>query len=181
MTPLRTVLDAATAMPFPEALAVADGALAYGLVRQEELIRAAETTARGAGRLTRLRVARAADGRAANAFESALRGVLIDGGLAGFEPQVRIALPGGGARVDLADRALRLVLEADSYEFHGTRSAFARDCGRYNALVAEAWTVLRFPWEDVMFKPALVVSTVRSVSDRLRELAKDDRRGVDVR
>jgi very-short-patch-repair endonuclease len=54
-----------------------------------------------------------------------------------------------------------VVLEADSFEFHGSRADFRRDCERYDELVAAGWTVLRLPWELVMFHPETVVRLVR--------------------
>jgi len=44
-----------------------------------------------------------------------------------------------------------LVLEADSWEFHSGRDAYARDCRRYTLLVVHGWTVLRFTWRQVMY------------------------------
>jgi very-short-patch-repair endonuclease len=60
----------------------------------------------------------------------------------------------------------RLVLEADSFEFHGTRRALVRDCRRYVSLVVRGWTVLRFTWEDVVYEPASVIESVRAVHSR---------------
>jgi very-short-patch-repair endonuclease len=57
------------------------------------------------------------------------------------------------ARPDLVDERLWLVLEADSFEWHGKRSALASDARRYNLLVVRGWIVLRFSYEDVMFQP----------------------------
>jgi very-short-patch-repair endonuclease len=54
-------------------------------------------------------------------------------------------------RSDLVDRDRRIVLEADSFEWHGDRAALRRDAKRYNRLVIDGWIVLRFAWEDVMF------------------------------
>jgi very-short-patch-repair endonuclease len=167
---LRTVLDCAATMAFDEALAIADSALALCLVDRSALLAAALAGPR-TGRGRRLRVARHADGRAANAFESRLRGVVIDAGVTGFEPQLDIELSSGRAvRVDLGDRARRIVLEADSFEHHGSRGALARDCERYDELVASGWIVLRFAWEQVMFRPEWVADVVRRVC-RERALA----------
>jgi very-short-patch-repair endonuclease len=153
--PLRTVLDCATTMPFAHALAVADSALAESVVTEYELrLAAARSPNRGRGR--RVRVAEAADGRAENPFESVLRALTLEAGFTSFVPQTPIRTPRGLAVVDLADRRRRLVLEGDSYTFHGTRSAFARDCDRYDDLVADGWTVLRFTWEHVMLRPERV-------------------------
>lgn len=60
------------------------------------------------------------------------------------------------AQVDLADERLRIVIEADSFEFHGDRQLFDRDCRRYDELVADGWLVLRFSWEQVMTRPVWV-------------------------
>jgi very-short-patch-repair endonuclease len=92
-----------------------------------------------------------------------LRSILIDAGLdAGFEPQVVIEDDEFDARVDLGHQDLRLVVEADSFEFHGTRKALVADCRRYVSLVVRGWTVLRFSWEDVMYDPDWVVECVRA-------------------
>jgi very-short-patch-repair endonuclease len=167
---LRTVLDCATSMPFAHALAVADSALSLSLVTEVELrLAAARSPNRDRGR--RIRVAAAADGRAENPFESVLRALVLEAGFASFEPQVPIRTAGGLFVVDLADRGRRLVIEGDSYTYHGTRSAFVRDCDRYDALVADGWRVLRFTWEHVMRRPqrvmALVVQTCAMI-DRQR-------------
>jgi very-short-patch-repair endonuclease len=168
-SPLRTVLDCATTLPFVQALAVADNALALAVIGKVELLAAARATT-GSGRPARLRIAEHADGRAANAFESALRGVLIEAGLTGFVPQVEIQLPGRRVRVDLADEVRRVVLEADGYEHHGDRESWERDCDRYDELTAAGWVVLRFTWRQVMGRPLCVVELVRST---LRHHGKD--------
>ena len=66
-----------------------------------------------------------------------------------MEPS-EIREPGLVARPDLVDDGLRIVLEADSFEWHGGRASLARDARRYNLLVVNGWVVLRFAWEQVM-------------------------------
>ena len=166
-TPLRTILDCATSLPFPSALAIADSALRLGVVEQDELV-AAATRAQGPGRRAKLAVAKHADGRAENPFESGLRAIVIGSGVTGFEPQVPITTPRLSARVDLADRRRKIVLEADSYGFHSSREALERDCRRYDELTLAGWLVLRFAWEHVMFE-ADWVSTVVQEACRLRK------------
>jgi very-short-patch-repair endonuclease len=164
LTPvLRTVLDCARSMPFREGLAIADSALRDGHVRSAEL-RTAARAVRGPGAASARRVVEHADARAANAFESALRAEGIEAGLTGFEPQ--FAVPGLPYRVDLADPARRIVLEADSFAHHGSRDALERDCRRYDELVRARWTVLRFSWEHVMFQARWVRGLVLDVHDR---------------
>lgn len=63
-------------------------------------------------------------------------------------------------RVDLADPALKIVLEADSYEFHGKGELFEKDCVRYEEQVADGWLVLRFPWTRMMTRPVWVAEMI---------------------
>ncbi len=163
-SPLRTVLDCASTLPFAEALAIADSALREHFVN--DLVGPA-VASRGPGRVRRLRVARAADGRADNPMESVLRAVVLDAGLTGFVPQVQIRLPRRRHHADLADPRRRLVLEADGFGVHGGRAALARDCERDHELVAAGWTVLRFAWEHVMLRPQQVARVVVATCARL--------------
>ena len=67
---------------------------------------------------------------------------------------VRRALLGLSATWSTADR--RIVIECDSWQWHGDRKGFLKDVRRYTLLVADGWTVLRFTWDDVMLGPAWV-------------------------
>lgn len=159
-TPLRTVLDCARDLPFDEALAVADSALRAGAVDLGRL-RAAAAQARGAGARQARRVARAADGRAANPFESVLRALCLEEGLR-VECQVQVVAQGMWALADLVDASRHLVVEADGHEVHATRRGFRKDVRRYTEMVVFGWTVLRFTWEDVMLQPDFVRWALRS-------------------
>lgn len=166
-TPLRTVVDCARSMPLPEALAVADSALRRRLLDHDALLVRADQT-RGAGRQAVLRIAQHASAEAANPFESALRGIAIGAGVTGLLPQVPLEVRGGFARPDLVDVDLRLVAEADSFEWHGQRRALAADCHRYDELVADGWTVLRFAWEQVVFDQGWVAQTLTDTAELCR-------------
>ena len=72
---------------------------------------------------------------------------------------------------DLADPALRIALEAESFEWHGKSAALTRDCRRYNVLAQLGWVVVRFSWYLVMFEPAYVQSTLIEVVDLVRRHA----------
>jgi very-short-patch-repair endonuclease len=161
-------------MPFPEALAVADSALAQSWVRKEELVAAARQRP-GAGRQRRLRVAEAADQRPDNPFESVLRGTLLAAGLTTFEPQGEVWLGHRCLHPDLVDHAARIAIEADSFAFHGSPDDLERDCERYDALTAGGWTVLRFAYRQVMGRPEWVVATVRTTRAKALERRKPRR------
>ena len=157
---LRTVLDCAVTLPFEEAVAVADSALGERLLTVSELITAAYAEPpRRRGRC--VRVADAADGAAATLFESCTRAVLLDAGIRGLRTQYPVLLPSFTAHVDLADPLRRIAIEAESYEYHADRQAFARDCERYTELAAADWLVLRLTWNQVRFRPDWVVDVVR--------------------
>ncbi len=155
--PLRTVLDCAADLPFAEALAIADSALRSDdehppLVGREELLIAAGSVRKQARGQVRL-VAELADGRAANPFESAVRALVHDIPDLTVTPQCEIDVGDHPIHVDLADRRLRIVLEADSYAWHADNDAFENDCDRYNLLTVDGWYVLRLTWKAVMLRP----------------------------
>ena len=151
-----TLLQCLRALPFDEALCVADSAARAG---ELALLRRVGRQARGAGAAKVRNVIERARAEAANPFESCLRGIALAVPHLRVEPQVRI----GSVRPDLVDRELRIVLEADSFEWHGDRAALRRDARRYNLLVADDWIVLRFSWEDVMFDSSYVRDVLVSV------------------
>lgn len=157
----RTVLDCARILPFGEALAVADAALATGRISTDELVASADALS-GFGRPNVLRVAAAASRLAESFFESILRSLLIEAGIDGFEPQVLVETGGRQLRVDLGHRAARIALEAEGFEFHGSPAKFAADCRRYDELVVDGWLVLRFTYQQVIGDPRWVVDSVLS-------------------
>lgn len=152
-------------LPFDEALAIADSALREGF--PADTLREAARVAKGPGSARLRRVACLADHRAANPFESVLRAIALDVPGLSVEPQVRIRGELDlDVRPDLVDRQRRLVLEADSFEWHGDRAALRRDARRYDLLVINGWTVLRFSWEDVMHDQDWVRSVLAAAVGR---------------
>jgi hypothetical protein len=114
----RTVVDCARTLPFGQALAVADSALRSGRLTKAQLLETALAAPR-TGRSRAVRVAEAADPRAAP-FESMLRGIALDVPGLPIEPQVHI----GGTEfiaADLVDVRLGIVIEAESWAYHGDR------------------------------------------------------------
>ena len=159
-TPLRTVLDCARTLPFDEALAVADSALRRRDLTRTDLVDAAAGL-HGTGSRQARRVAALADGRAANPFESVLRALAIEEGFQ-LTPQLQIAEPGLFAIVDLGNEELRLAVEADGFEHHGTRKGLRKDCRRHTEFAVVDWSSLRFAFEDVMGAQAWVRWALRS-------------------
>ncbi|HYN66912.1 MAG TPA: DUF559 domain-containing protein [Ornithinibacter sp.] len=162
-TPLRTVLDCCRSLPFDEALAVADSALRSRAVTGTELSESASRAAGPGARRVR-RVAAHADARAANPFESVLRALTIE---EGFEltPQLELSAPGMYAVVDLGSEELRLAVEADGFEHHGTRKGLRKDCRRHTEFAVFDYSSLRFAYEDVMYEPMWVRWALRTWRD----------------
>lgn len=162
-TPLQTAVDCLRDEPLRVALSVGDSALREEMVAHDQL----EVALRGRGgprSALGLRRLAMLDARAANAFESSGRAILLEAGIAGFEPQVTIRHAGQWVgRVDLAHRALRIVVECDGFETHGGKEAFVKDLVRFTLLVSGGWRPLRFTWEQVMFRPEWVLERVRDV------------------
>ena len=157
---LRTVLDCAAELAFDEALAVADSALRHQHLSAEDLLDALRPSTPARVR----RVLEHATPLAANPFESVLRAVLVEAGIA-VVPQWSTTLGGVTYHPDLADPLHALAIEANSWAHHAGKADHDADCVRYNALVVGGWTVLRFTWEQVMFTPHVVVTTVRAALD----------------
>lgn len=165
----RTLVDCLRTLPEDEALAVADSALRDGFsgARLRSLVR----DARGPGALRARRLAAMATPEAANPFESVLRWLASRTQGLRVRPQVPIHEPEFVARPDLVDEDLRIVLEADSFAWHGGRADLARDARRYNDLAVRGWLVLRFSWDDVMHHPEVVLETLRRAVARRTNLA----------
>jgi very-short-patch-repair endonuclease len=151
-SPLRTALDCARSLPYEAALAVADAALRAGDLDRDELLIAARESPR-TGRSRAVRVAEAADRRAATAFESVARAISHDVPGLDLVPQVPV-LP--GVTPDLVDERRRLVVECDSWTYHAEKSAFRRDQERFNAVALAGWLVLRFGDEHALRSPDYV-------------------------
>ncbi|MGN6161594.1 MAG: DUF559 domain-containing protein [Marmoricola sp.] len=153
-----TVIDCAKRLPFDAALAVVDSALRDGMSKTNLLL----ACQRSPQKLRRraLTVIELGDARADNPFESVLRAILLEVPGAHFEPQVWV---GNVGRADLVDRERRIVVEADSFEFHSSAEAMLRDMERYNGFLAEGYRVLRFGWKHAMFQPDYVHAAVASV------------------
>lgn len=154
---LATVVSCLRTLPFDEALAIADSALRSGVARRD-LLAAVEASPR-TGRTRAMRVAEAADARASNPFESCLRAICLEVPGLSVRAQVQI----GPHRVDLADTALRIVVEAESRTWHAGPAEHDADIRRYTMLVRQGWLVVRFTHSDVMDDAAYVAAVMADV------------------
>lgn len=162
----RTVVDCLRSLPVDEALAIADSVL-RSQAETPASLHALASSLQGPGSRQARSVAAAANGLSANPFETELRRLAALAGL-DVRPQVPVYAGRFLGRPDLVDVDRRLILEADSFEWHGSRQALVRDARRYNDFVAAGWLVLRFSWEDVMYHPDDVLRVLRAVASHRR-------------
>lgn len=155
----RTVIDCARAYEFDVALSVADSALREGIVGRDDLLVAAARSPR-TGRAKAVRVAGAASPLRANPFETCL--FVIASTVPGLHVVPQGVVPGVGY-VDLLDRVLGIVIEAESLEHHWTKAGLQRDVDRYTKAARLGLVVLRFTWTEVMFAPEGVREAIADV------------------
>jgi predicted transcriptional regulator of viral defense system len=82
------------------------------------------------------------------------------------QPEVNIWLdvPGGKPlQADFLWRDARLIVEADSREFHDTASAFEYDRKREQRFQAAAWRVSRCTWAQVEREPRRLAATIKAL------------------
>ena len=91
-----------------------------------------------------------------NDFEELLVGICDGFGI----PRPSCQAPVGRYRPDFAWPAQRVLVEADSWESHGTRAAFEQDRRRDNELRAGGWIVLRFTWRQLTRERDWVASMI---------------------
>ncbi|MGQ0843506.1 MAG: DUF559 domain-containing protein [Sporichthyaceae bacterium] len=156
-SPLRTLLDCGRALSLVEAVVVLDCALRRGVVDLATLEAAAEA-ARGHGSAALRRAVAHVDARSESALESVLRLLL-------WQTSARVVLQvrmNGLGRVDFVLDGW-LVVEADGFAFHADRDSYRRDRRRANLLAVRGLVLLRFSYEDVRFRPDVVLEQVEAL------------------
>jgi len=161
-TIVRTILDCARVLDVPATLAMADAAVRTGDADLGELAEAASRL-RGPGSARVRRLMGWIDSRSASVLESVARGVLLDGGITGFEPQFPVKISTGRVlHADLGHEEARLLIEADSMLAHTGDARVVQDALRCTEFAAAGYTLLRFTWPNVMSRRPWVVEMVRS-------------------
>jgi predicted transcriptional regulator of viral defense system len=164
-TPARTLFDLAAVVDATRLANAIENTERLGLFDKSELEGVIER-AHGRPAATRLRAALAAYVDAPppptrkelerRAFE-----VFAQAGLPKPAVNVLVDTAAGQLEVDFCWPERRLIVEMDSFEFHGTRAAFERDRRRDLLLRAAGWTSLRITWRQLSGRPAEVIAAVR--------------------
>lgn len=154
----RTVRDCARVMPLLHGLVLLDG-----VVRDERLTLADlhdmsnSATGRGSGALRR--AVAYVDAMAGSRLETIMR--LLLELLPGITWETQVWIPGIGP-VDFLVNGW-LVLEPDGFAFHSNRADYRRDRRRGNGLAEGRFVLLRFTYEDLMFRRSAVLSQIARV------------------
>lgn len=164
----RTILDLVSLLSDEWLRATIDSALRLRHSNLKWIQHALATHGKGRDGTVRLREALTRYGPATKIPESVLES--FGAGLleaTGHLPQRQWNMFGDGGvflgRADFAWPEVRLGLELDSWQFHGTPSAFENDRARDVALAEAGWQVLRFTWKRVMSFQPKVITQVRNV------------------
>ena len=126
-TPTQTLIDLASVLPRPAMQQALEAAERLRLLNLADL----------PPKLQRL--AGDVDTSVRSSLETRFLALCRDHGLP--KPLVNTVVE--GYEVDFCWPAERLIVEADSHEYHGTRAAFERDRERDTALTAAGWRVMR--------------------------------------
>lgn len=163
-SPALTIIDLAAAASFGELDRLIAEARVKKLIRPGELEAAAQRAGqrRGAARTRAYLAAEREPGVTRSDAERILRSLLREARLR--QPQTNIRL--GGLEVDFLWEEEKLVVEFDSWQFHGHRRAFENDRRKDIALANAGYLVLRFTWRQLTQEPLVVVAAIAQALGR---------------
>lgn len=163
-----TVVDCARTLPANTALAIADAALAQGLVSRSQIDQELALAARRAGIARARMIVRLADPRSESPGESWCRLVLITLGYQ-VETQVTISdAEGFVARVDFRIAGTNVLIEFDGrIKYQGADAALWQEKRRQDRLTELGYEVVRVVWADLTH-PARVRHLVERALERSR-------------
>lgn len=162
VTPLDCVVHGLHCLPEPDALVLAESAVAQRRVRLPDVLDRLPGPANGPAR----RIVGRVDPRSGSVLETVARRGFLG---AGFEVQTQVDIRRVG-RVDFVINGC-LIVEVDGYDFHSDPKAFAGDRHRSNSALEQGVPTLRFTYFDVMRRLDDVIAQVRRVLDLLGEPA----------
>lgn len=151
---VASLLTLVRCLPALDAVATIDSAVRLGTVRVASLT----TRVQGRGSVEARRRLALVDGRSGSVIETVLRLAMRQAGLL---VECQVTIPGAG-RVDFVVEGW-LVVEVDGFQFHSTREQYRTDRHRANAIVGTGCRLLRFTYEDVMFRLPETLARIQAV------------------
>lgn len=168
----ESILDLLGDLSRPQGATLLDRSLQQNWLSDRDVLRRLESPHRGNVRLRQL--ARVLGDGAEAESERMLHRLLRQAGVHGWRPNVTVQVRGRRYRLDVALEESLIAIEIDGMAWHLDAVRKQRDLHRQNDLVGAGWTVLRFTWNDLMYRPEYVVS-------RIREAAGETRRRISHR
>lgn len=172
--PLRTVVDLAGVVVEDVLVDAIDAGVALKLFTVKAIDamrrRLAKPGRPGPGRLRPVLEAEILGDRARTVLEARMARLWRRFGLPPFTFQYVVRDRAGRfvARPDFAISELKIAIEVDGWQDHGSPTATARDHRRRNKLLANGWIVVTFTWNQVKYESARVASDIRdAISARL--------------
>ncbi|MDL5155762.1 type IV toxin-antitoxin system AbiEi family antitoxin domain-containing protein [Actinomycetospora termitidis] len=163
-TVAATVLDAAAVLGTDRGARLMDRALQRGRVSLETLRRLQVRRSGRRGAPITARLIALASGGAVSEAERLVQSVLLLAGILGWVANFPIDVPGyGRARVDLAFREQKVIVEVDGWAYHRGLRAFLIDGPRQTALTAAGWVVVRTHWYELTEDPQVFVDALGKV------------------
>jgi hypothetical protein len=156
----RTLLDLAETGPVRRAVERAEALGIFDLAAIDELL-GRSNGRRGAQRLWQA-VTDAQPTWTRSDIEDMVLTICENAGLP--RPLVNVWIPELGIEVDFVWPDLRLIVEADGHESHGSRTAIERDHKRDRRLRALGWRVERFTWREIVHEPELVAAALSAAA-----------------
>jgi very-short-patch-repair endonuclease len=150
----EALVHALGCLPALDALVMVDSALRQGWATKAEVRKSIV----GPHSVRRRGLLELADGRAESVIETVARVTICT---AGLQVQSQVYIPDVG-RVDLLIDGW-LVIEIDGYAHHSSREQFRNDRRRANLLAEKGMVLLRFSYEDVMFRSEQMVALIRDI------------------
>ena len=167
-SPARTLIDLAAVTGTDELERLVAEARIKRLIRPAELEKALERHRgrNGAGRMRDLRRAEGRPGITRSKAERILRRMLGRADLPQPRTNVRLRSAGRTYETDFLWPSEKVVVEVDSWGFHGHRAAFERDRRKTMALQAAGYHVIRITAVQLELEPLLVIAQIARALDR---------------
>jgi len=174
--PLRTMVDLAAVLPADKVEDALDAGLRWPSLFSVAAVRAtlnqlAGKGRSGAGALRKVLEEREFGNDVSDSdLEKRMNRLLRRAGLPKAAFHYRVCTPAGLflAEVDFAYPEIKLAIEVDGFDVHGTPRAMAKDFVRQNGLVPYKWHVLRFTWGQVTDEPDVVAAAIRASLNALQ-------------
>ena len=157
-----TVVDMLGALPWSQAVRLADRSMQRGWIQRSDVERRLDGPRQVGHTQLRRILGLLGDGAAAES-ERRLHRLLRGAGIRGWTANHAVRHRGAViAVVDVAFVHRRLAVEVDGMAYHVDVDRFRGDRVRQNRLVALGWTVLRFTWADLTERPDYVIGAIIS-------------------